>query len=108
MIREAGFCNAARTAASIFCGLDELALMENTDGYPPGSLTVDGSTFAVVDLPAIGGARLAQLPIVLRLLLENVVRHMAGRSATPRSLRSSTGSSTARARPRSRSSQVAC
>ncbi len=44
----------------------------------PASLTVDGSTFAIVDLPAIGGARLAQLPIVLRLLLENVVRHMDG------------------------------
>ncbi|MEO6745942.1 MAG: aconitate hydratase AcnA, partial [Caldimonas sp.] len=52
--------------------------MENTDSYAPGSLTVDGSTFAAVDLPGIGGARLAQLPVVLRLLLENVVRHTAG------------------------------
>jgi aconitate hydratase len=42
------------------------------------SLSLNSDTFFCVDLPAIAGARLQQLPLVLRLLLENVVRTMRG------------------------------
>ena len=41
-------------------------------------LRVGGTAFRVVDLPALFGDRLFALPIVLRLLLENVVRCMRG------------------------------
>ena len=40
--------------------------------------TVAGETGRLVDLPALAGERLAQLPHVLRLLLENVVRCTRG------------------------------
>jgi aconitate hydratase len=40
--------------------------------------TLAGTTGRLVDLPALAGKRLAQLPHVLRLLLENVVRCMRG------------------------------
>lgn len=39
-------------------------------------LVVRNRTYAIVNLPLAGGERFAQLPIVLRLLLENVVRCM--------------------------------
>jgi aconitate hydratase len=51
---------------------------ENSDPYPAGRLSVQGATYAIVDLPALFGARLQRLPVVLRLLLENVVRNMQG------------------------------
>ena len=51
--------------------------MENTYEFATGQLSVDGQALAVVDLPAFG-APLARLPVVLRLLLENVVRNMRG------------------------------
>ncbi len=41
----------------------------------PATLDFDGESLAIVDLPTIAGARLARLPVVLRLLLENVVRN---------------------------------
>jgi len=37
-----------------------------------------GRVWRVVDLPALCGERLARLPVVLRLLLENAVRNLAG------------------------------
>ena len=40
--------------------------------------TLAGTTGRLVDLPALGGDRLARLPHVLRLLLENVARCMRG------------------------------
>ncbi|MFT3955791.1 MAG: aconitate hydratase AcnA [Piscinibacter sp.] len=43
-----------------------------------GQLDVGGESLAIVDLPAIGGPRLQSLPVVLRLLLENVARNMTG------------------------------
>jgi aconitate hydratase len=42
------------------------------------TLDVDGKSYRVLDLPALFGDRLFRLPLVLRLLLENVVRNGAG------------------------------
>ncbi len=52
--------------------------MENP--YTPhiGRLEVDGRTYRFVDLPESFGAAQSRLPLVLRLLLENVVRHCQG------------------------------
>ncbi|MCE8023166.1 aconitate hydratase AcnA [Billgrantia aerodenitrificans] len=44
----------------------------------PGRLSFHGQDYAFVDLPGLFGARLRELPMVLRLLLENVVRHGQG------------------------------
>jgi aconitate hydratase len=52
--------------------------MNDSDDFPPGRLSPDGSSEWFVDLPTLFGARLTQLPHVLRLLLENVVRCMHG------------------------------
>jgi aconitate hydratase len=54
--------------------------MENTDALTPPTarLTVDGRLYRCLDLPAAIGPRLATLPVVLRLLLENVLRHQRG------------------------------
>jgi len=52
--------------------------MENTNAYAPAVLTLSGASTLIVDLPAICGARLRTLPVVLRLLLENVVRNTTG------------------------------
>lgn len=41
-------------------------------------MALAGETGAVVDLPAVAGDRLARLPVVMRLLLENVLRCMEG------------------------------
>ncbi|MDZ5458461.1 aconitate hydratase AcnA [Azohydromonas lata] len=43
-----------------------------------GRLTVNGAELRFIDLPALFGQRLFQLPTVLRLLLENVLRHTQG------------------------------
>ncbi|NML17157.1 aconitate hydratase AcnA [Azohydromonas caseinilytica] len=43
-----------------------------------GRLTVNGADARFIDLPALFGERLFQLPTVLRLLLENVLRHLQG------------------------------
>jgi aconitate hydratase len=40
---------------------------------------VAGKSLKFVDLPALAGARLPRLPVVLRLLLENVARNVEGR-----------------------------
>ncbi|WP_020201512.1 aconitate hydratase AcnA [Cupriavidus sp. WS] len=43
-----------------------------------GEFHSGGLTYRCVDLPAMLGERLPRLPVVLRLLLENVARNMAG------------------------------
>ena len=43
-----------------------------------GVLNVAGTDYAYLDLRAQFGERLLQLPVVLRLLLENALRHMQG------------------------------
>jgi aconitate hydratase len=43
-----------------------------------GTLQVSGYRFAFIDLPAQFGARLHELPVVHRILLENVLRNMEG------------------------------
>ncbi|MFM0203706.1 aconitate hydratase AcnA [Paraburkholderia fungorum] len=52
--------------------------MENT--YVPSEATLDvgQSTYRFVDLPLMFGDTLARLPVVLRLLLENVIRNTDG------------------------------
>ncbi len=52
--------------------------MENPHLTWLGRLQLAGSTYLHVDLHAVAGERLRQLPTVLCLLLENVVRHMQG------------------------------
>jgi aconitate hydratase len=52
--------------------------MENTDTTPVQQIAVDGHSYCAVDLPALCGAKLGELPVVLRLLLENVARNMEG------------------------------
>lgn len=43
-----------------------------------GSLTVEGRSYAIIDLPSIFGEQLDALPVVLRLLLENTLRNTQG------------------------------
>ncbi|WP_321821359.1 MULTISPECIES: aconitate hydratase AcnA [unclassified Burkholderia] len=52
--------------------------MENTNSPSQAGLTVDGATYRFVDLPGQFGAALRALPVVLRLLLENVIRNTDG------------------------------
>ena len=52
--------------------------MDSIHDFHPATLAVDGRSLTIVDLPALFPERLLQLPVVLRLLLENVVRSMAG------------------------------
>jgi aconitate hydratase len=52
--------------------------MENTDTLLTGHLEVAGGRLRYVDLPAMFGGQLAELPVVLRLLLENVIRNTHG------------------------------
>jgi aconitate hydratase len=52
--------------------------MENTCPAPTAALSVDNATYRIVDLPAVAGDKLWRLPVVLRLLLENVVRNAEG------------------------------
>ncbi|MFS8974573.1 aconitate hydratase AcnA [Cupriavidus necator] len=53
--------------------------MENTNHFPAASMSVGSNTYRIVDLPAVIGARLWRLPVVLRLLLENVIRNAEGK-----------------------------
>ena len=46
--------------------------------FPIHELRLDDERLAIVDLPALFGERLQRLPIVLRLLLENVIRNTEG------------------------------
>ncbi|MBF5014535.1 aconitate hydratase AcnA [Burkholderia pseudomultivorans] len=52
--------------------------MENTNSPSQARLTVDGVTYRFIDLPGQFGATLRALPVVLRLLLENVIRNTDG------------------------------
>ena len=52
--------------------------MENTYSPPVGRLTVGSETFCCVDLVGRFGAALHRLPVVLRLLLENIARETEG------------------------------
>ncbi len=49
-----------------------------TPDFRPGVLDFQGRRLHYVDLPALLGERLAQMPVTLRHLLENVVRHTEG------------------------------
>ncbi|WP_298232212.1 aconitate hydratase AcnA [uncultured Azohydromonas sp.] len=50
--------------------------MSKSTAHPAGRLSVNGADLRFIDLPALFGPRLFQLPTVLRLLLENVLRHL--------------------------------
>ncbi|CAD6560810.1 aconitate hydratase AcnA [Paraburkholderia sabiae] len=52
--------------------------MENTYSPTEARLSIDGASCRYVDLPALFGDRLRELPVVMRLLLENVVRNREG------------------------------
>ena len=52
--------------------------MDEPDAFAPAEATLAGRSGLLVDLPALFGGRLQRLPIVLRLLLENIVRCMRG------------------------------
>ncbi|RJG06795.1 aconitate hydratase AcnA [Noviherbaspirillum cavernae] len=52
--------------------------MKTSPAYPPGDLDVAGRRYKIVDLPALFGSELDRLPLVLRILLENIVRNMRG------------------------------
>ncbi|MFZ4287727.1 aconitate hydratase AcnA [Variovorax sp. HJSM1_2] len=52
--------------------------MENTNAYPTSAFRLAGQEFRYSDLPALFSARLQELPVVLRHLLENVLRNTQG------------------------------
>ncbi|SAL81167.1 aconitate hydratase [Caballeronia arvi] len=52
--------------------------MENTNAPSEARFSVDGKSYRYVDLPALFGEKLRELPVVLRLLLENVIRNSEG------------------------------
>ncbi|MDM0109186.1 aconitate hydratase AcnA [Variovorax sp. J22R24] len=52
--------------------------MNDAKDFPTGAIEVDGRQALLVDLPSLFGDKLTRLPVVLRLLLENVVRNMSG------------------------------
>jgi aconitate hydratase len=52
--------------------------LENTYSPTEARLTVDGASYRYVDLPGLFGDKLRELPVVLRLLLENVIRNTDG------------------------------
>lgn len=52
--------------------------MKNITAYSPDVLTLEGEAYAVVNLKSACGVRFAKLPVVLRLLMENVIRNMQG------------------------------
>ena len=56
----------------------KLWIVENTNTRPTTQLRVADASYRLIDLPAAAGARLTALPVVLRLLLENVLRHREG------------------------------
>jgi aconitate hydratase len=46
--------------------------------FTPAIFDLNGERLAIVDLPALLGPKLVRLPVVLRVLFENVVRNMDG------------------------------
>ena len=55
-----------------------MQLMEKTCTFLPDVLRFQGQAHAVVNLRAVCGAQFDQLPVVLRLLMENVIRNTQG------------------------------
>ncbi len=55
-----------------------MQVMENTPHFLPDTLHLNGHAYPVVNLRAACGERMSQLPVVLRLLMENAIRHMQG------------------------------
>jgi aconitate hydratase len=55
-----------------------LRIVENTNDAPMTVLEVSGATYRRIDLHAAAGERLHAMPVVHRLLLENVLRHQRG------------------------------
>ena len=51
---------------------------QSPESFTPAHFTLHQQTYAYVDLPTVCGERLQQLPMVLRLLLENAIRNMHG------------------------------
>ena len=56
--------------------------MDDSNAFPPTTLTHAGQDVQVTNLSGLFGARLLELPVVLRLLLENVLRNMKGSERT--------------------------
>jgi len=52
--------------------------MENTDEEFTTTIKVGENTYTAIDLPRLCGDKLSALPVVLRLLMENVARNMQG------------------------------
>lgn len=52
--------------------------IENTYQFKQAHFSVGQQSYIVVDLPEVCGDKIQELPVVLRLLLENVVRNMEG------------------------------
>lgn len=55
-----------------------MRFMKTLSSFPPSYLEVGSRRLAFVDLPGLFGENLKRLPLVLRLLLENVVRNSQG------------------------------
>ena len=53
-------------------------MMNSKTPFAPETLTVGGQTHCVVNLRSACGDQLTRLPVVLRLLMENVIRNMRG------------------------------
>jgi aconitate hydratase len=52
--------------------------MKNFPSFPPSRFEHAGASYLVVDMPGLFGEHLRRLPVVLRLLLENVIRTASG------------------------------
>jgi aconitate hydratase len=52
--------------------------MRNLSSLEPGLFVHAGNTYLLVDLPVLFGSRLRELPVVLRILLENIARNSSG------------------------------
>ena len=53
-----------------------MQIMENTNTFSPDVLNFQGEAFSVVNLRQACGGQFTRLPVVLRLLMENVIRNM--------------------------------
>lgn len=57
-------------------------MMNDLDRVPPSFLEHDGARLQFVDLPGLFGDRMLEMPLVMRLLLENIVRNGSGTERT--------------------------
>ena len=53
--------------------------MKNSSPFAPAQLDHAGTSYRLVDLPALFGEPLRRLPVVLRILLENIIRNTGGK-----------------------------